>query len=69
MMPVSGTAKDVSINQPIKANIPHKNTVVCGYKVRALINSGSTTTMISTGLLSLMPDLQTRMKPVILFIS
>ena len=37
--------------------------VVNGYKVRAMVDSGSTTTMISTGLLDLMPQLKAKMKP------
>jgi hypothetical protein len=37
--------------------------IVGGYKVRAMIDSGSTTTMISTGLLDLMPSLKAKMKP------
>ena len=34
-----------------------------GYKCRAMIDSGSTTTMISTGLLDLMPELKAALKP------
>ena len=63
IMVVSGTHKDVSTSQPIKANIPHINVVVDGYKCRAMVDSGSTTTMISTGLIEMMPELKARIKP------
>ncbi len=33
------------------------------YKARAVIDSGSTTTLLSTGLLDKMPDLKEKMKP------
>ena len=34
------------------------------YKARAIIDSGSTTTLLSTGLLDKMPDLKEKMKPI-----
>lgn len=55
IMDITGTTHDIAGLQPIKANIPHINIVVGGYKVRAMVDSGSTTTMISTGLLDQMP--------------
>jgi hypothetical protein len=39
------------------------NVLVGGYKCRAMIDSGSTTTMISTGLLSKMPGMKEKVKP------
>lgn len=62
-MDLTGTTHDIAGSQPIRANIPHINMVVNGYKVRAMVDSGSTTTMISTGLLDLMPQLKAKMKP------
>lgn len=62
-MAVSGTERDVSMHQPIKANIPHINVVIDGYKSRAMVDSGSTTTMLSTGLLDMMPELKQKVKP------
>lgn len=62
-MDITGTTHDIAGQQPIKANIPHINMILGGYKVRAMIDSGSTTTMISTGLLDQMPQLKAKMKP------
>lgn len=62
-MDITGSEKDVASKQPIKANIPHINVVLGGYKVRAMIDSGSTTTMISTGLLDILPGVKQMVKP------
>lgn len=55
---------DLTANQPVAANIPQVNCLVGGaYKVRAVVDSGSTTTLMSTGLLAKMPGLKNKLKP------
>jgi hypothetical protein len=63
MRDATNTDKDKTTCQPIKANIPHVNVLVGGYKCRGMIDSGSTVTMISTGLLERIPELKAKMKP------
>lgn len=54
------TEHDLTVHQPVTANIPQVNLLVDGkYKCRAIIDSGSTTTLMSTGLLEKMPSLKT----------
>ena len=60
-----GKSHYIAEQQPNRANIPHINMVVNRYTVRAMVDSGSTTTMISTGLLDFMPQLKTKMKPTL----
>jgi hypothetical protein len=51
-------------HQAAIANIPQVNVLVdTKYKVCALINSGSTTTLLSTGMLDKMPNMKRKMKP------
>lgn len=54
------TEHDLTVHQPVTANIPQVNLLVNDkYKCRAVIDSGSTTTLMSTGLLEKMPSLKT----------
>lgn len=58
------TQFDLTGNQPVTANVPQVNVLVgAKYKVRAVIDSGSTTTLLSTGMLDKMPELKKKMKP------
>lgn len=55
---------DLTNKQPIRANVPQINVVIGGqYKVRAIIDSGSTNTILSSGLMKEMKELQVTMKP------
>ena len=50
---------DLTTEQPITANIPQVNVLVAGrYKVRAMVDSGSTVTMMSSALFKKMTTLQ-----------
>ena len=60
---VTGTDRDLSRSQPVTTNLPIVNMVVNGYKCRAIMDSGCTSTMLSTGLLEQMPDLKDQIKP------
>jgi hypothetical protein len=62
---LTGRMHDIAGWQPIGASIPHINMVMDGYKVHAIIDSGSTRTMIGTELLDLMPQLKVKMKPTL----
>lgn len=54
----------MSTKQPIRSNIPQVNVLVGGkWKVRAMVNSGATTTMISSGLLALLEGLDAKLHP------
>ena len=62
---IAGTTEtqfDLTGCQPVTANVPQVN-VLAKYKVQAVIDSGSTTTLLSTGMLDKMPDLKKKMKP------
>jgi hypothetical protein len=61
---VTLTENDLTSHQPVTANIPQVNLLLDGkYKCRAVIDSGSTTTLLSTGLLDKMPKLKEQLKP------
>ena len=60
---VTGTDRDVCRNQPVTSNLPVVNLLVNGYKCRAIVDSGCTSTMMSTGLVDLMPELKPLAKP------
>ena len=56
---VTLTENDLTTHQTVTANIPQVNLLLDGkYKCRAVIDSGSTTTLLSTGLLDKMPKLK-----------
>ena len=64
---VTQTDCDLTGHQPVHSNLPQVNCMLGGkYKVRAVIDSGSTTTLMSTGLLDKMPDIKARLKPTTL---
>lgn len=48
---ITERAGDLTRKQPIRANVPQVNVVIQGkYKVRAIIDSGSTNTIVSSAL-------------------
>ena len=51
-----GTKYDLSQECPIRINCPTINVLFDTYKVRAIVDTGSTTTIISKGLLDCMPE-------------
>jgi hypothetical protein len=61
------TEDDFTAAQPIVANIPQVNVLIAGkYKVRAMVDSGSTVTMMSSGLFNKMSALKGMLKPTTL---
>lgn len=60
---VTGTSLDFCKMSPVMANIPVVSVLLNGeVKVRAMIDSGSTTTVISQGMLDKLPALKRRVK-------
>ena len=58
---------DLTAEQPVVANIPQVNVLVGGkYKVRAMVDSGSTVTLMSSALFKKMSALQGALKPTTL---
>ena len=59
---INGTKYDVTHETPIRANCPVVNVLFGGYKVRAIVDTGSTTTIISRGLLECMPEVLSKLQ-------
>lgn len=57
-----GTKYDLSQECPIRINCPTINVLFDTYKVRAIVDTGSTTTIISKGLLDCMPETATKLQ-------
>ena len=58
---------DLTAEQPVVANIPQVNVLVAKkYKVCAMVDSGSTVTLISSALFKKMSALQNSLKPTTL---
>ena len=61
MSKLTQTDRDITPKQPVVSNVPQVNVVVSdgkgSYKVRAIVDSGSTTTILSSAMLEFMPEL------------
>ncbi len=61
---VTESEQDLSRCQPVRANVPYVVCLLEGkYKVRAIIDSGSTTTIISSGLAEKVKGLERKVHP------
>ena len=61
---VTEKKNDISVKQPITSHVPYVSVLLGGmFKVRAMVDSGSTTTVISSGLLSECWSLKELMTP------
>ena len=60
---VTDTADDLSKVYPVRASVPIVAVRVGQYKVRAIIDTGSTSTLVSTALLAKLGAWQAKMKP------